>query len=308
VRLTRGAPALLGAALLQAGCFASQYRTNPRVAIVDGDPIVQMAPLGKFHSATAPPMVEIARHSDPPEDEERLLGLARGERPRAYPIGLLDRFEVVNDGLPDLPYVVARCALTHLAAVYERRAGGNLLTFENSGALWRDTLVLRDRETGTLWSAATGAALFGPLAGQRLTPVSAAYATAEAWRGAHPDSLYMDMGEPTSVPFLMRLYAASPWQGISKIKTRDARHDPKKEFLSVGAAGEAVAFTEEEIRRAGPVRTKLAGRTISIEWDARLGTARAYSLMQVERREEAVVPMYWFALDRHYERVLWDQR
>lgn len=304
-----GALAGLGAVLLLAGCFASQYRSNPRVAIVNGDPIVQMARLGRFPSATAPPMVGIERHSDPPNRKERLVGLAAGGEPRAYPIGLLDRFEIVNDGAADFPYMVVRCALTHVAAVYDRRAGGQVLTFENSGALWRDTLVMRDRETGSLWSAATGAALFGPLAGRRLSPVAAVYATAGAWREAHPGSLYMDMGKPTSVPFLMRLYAASPWQGISKIPTRDRRHEPKEEFLCVGAESEVLAFTEAQIRAAGAVRAELGGKAISIEWDPLLETARAYSLGPGDRREQAVVPMYWFALDRHYDRVLvWGQR
>lgn len=300
--------AVLGATLFELGCFASQYRTNPRVATVNGDPIVQMAPLGHFPSATAPPMVGIDRHSDPPNGKERLVGLVAEGESRAYPIGLLDRFEIVNDGMADLPYAVVRCALTHVAAVYDRRAGERTLSFENSGALWRDTLVMRDRETGTLWSAATGAGLFGPLAGQRLARVAAVYATARAWREAYPASLYMDMGTPTSVPFLMRLYAASPWQGISKIPTRDRRHPPKEKLLAVGAEGEALAFTEEQIRAAGSLRAELGGEAISIEWDPLLETGRAYSLPPTgDRREHAVIPMYWFALDRHFLRVRsWD--
>jgi len=292
---------LAATGLLLLGCFASQYRSNPRVAIVDGDPIVQMKPLGKLLSANDPPVVSLARHSDPPEDRERLIGLIE-PNPRAYPIGLLDRFEVVNSaGEP--PFVVVRCALTHVAAVYERRLADRLLTFDNSGALWRDTLVLRDRETGTLWSAATGAGLFGPLAGKRLPAIPAIYTTVEAWRRAFPESLYMDLGEPTSVPLLMRLYGASPWQGVFGIKTDDDRHQPKKEFLSVGDKEEALAFTEEDIRRGHRLGAVLAGETISVEWDSRLRSPRAYSFGESGRRERPVVPMYWFALDRHYEIV-----
>ena len=43
-----------------------------------------------------------------------------------------------------------------------------MLLFEGTGAIWRDTLVFVDRETRTYWSAATGLALSGPLAGRRL--------------------------------------------------------------------------------------------------------------------------------------------
>ncbi len=100
-----------------------------------------------------------------------MIGLALGTAPRMYPIGLLDTYEVINDEADGMPFVVARCALTDLTAIFDRRVAGRVLTFENSGALWRDMLVLKDRETGTWWTPATGRALFGPLAGERLTGI-----------------------------------------------------------------------------------------------------------------------------------------
>jgi hypothetical protein len=196
-----------------------------------------------------------------------------------------------------------RCALTHVAAIYDRNVDGRTLTFENSGALWRDTLVVRDRETGTYWTAATGAALFGPLAGRRLSPIPAAYTTAAAWRRAFPESRYADLGLPTSVPFSMKLYGASPWQGVSGVKTSDNRHAPKKEFLSVALGRETLAFTRGEIRRRGAAEATLGGRPIRIEWDADVEAARAWIGEGEERREIAVVPMYWFALDRHFDAI-----
>src|ERR1700752_1573016 len=107
----RGPAALALAVLTTGGCLAHHYRSRPQIAVVDGDPIVQMAAPSRFPSVVQPPLVAPDLHSDPPDQEERLLGLTVGAVARAYPIGLLDRFEVVNDGVPDLPFVVARCAL-----------------------------------------------------------------------------------------------------------------------------------------------------------------------------------------------------
>jgi hypothetical protein len=290
--------AVFAAALTGLGCFASHFRTNPRVATVGGDPIVQMEPVGKFPSATRPPMVTYAKHSDPPGGKERVIGLA-GPSPRAYPIGLLDRFEVVNDAMGDASYVVARCALTHITAIYDRRVDGRELTFENSGALWRDTLVLRDMETGTLWSAGTGVALFGPLAGRELKPVPAIYTSARAWARAFPDSTYMDLGQSTAVPFKLRLYGASPWQGVSGVKTEDRRHSPKNELFSVGQGSEVFAFTEEQVRNDREVRGMVNGRLLTVSWDDRLEAPRA----RFDEQEWPVIPMYWFALDRHFESI-----
>jgi hypothetical protein len=283
--------------------MTSGYRTKPRLAVVDGDPVVQMASSGSFRSAFAPRRVPVSEHSHPPKDADRLLGLEVGGVAVAYPIGLLDRAEVINDGFESSEWVVARCALTHVAAIYDRSVKGRILTFENSGALWRDTLVLRDRETGTYWSAATGLALSGPLVGQTLTPIPAVYTSSVVWRRAVPASLYPDLGVPTSVPFSMRLYAASPWLGVSRERARDRRHPPKHEFLSVAVGREVLAFTRSEIRKRRSVEATVGSDTIAVEWDPRLEAARAWTVRGDERRERAIVPMYWFALDRHFDTI-----
>lgn len=297
------AAGLLLAASVSSGCVVSGYRSKPRVAVAQGDPVVQMAPSTQFRSGSEPRRLPPAAHSHPPAAKDRVLGLEVGGGVVAYPIGLLDRVEVIDDGSGDRSWVVTRCALTRVAAVYDRSVGGRVLTFENSGALWRDTLVLRDRETGTYWSAATGLALAGALAGQRLDPVPATYTTAGEWRRAFPETLYADLGLPTSVPLSMQIYGASPWQGLSGVKTRDRRHPAKSEFLSVAAGDATLAFTPDEIRRRGSAQATLGGRAISIEWDAARQFPRAWMLSTSPRQELAVVPMYWFALSRHFGSV-----
>jgi len=291
------------AASVSWGCVASGYNTKPRVAVADGDPLVQMVAPSSFPSGASPRRLTAAKHPDLPAPTDRVLGLEVGGVALAYPIGLLDRVEVIDDEGGDRSWVVARCPLTRVAAVYDRSVGGRVLTFEPSGALWRDTLVLRDRETGTYWSAATGLALFGALLGSRLDPVPATYTTAERWRRAFPATRYADLGLPTSVPFALRLYAISPWEGISGVKSRDRRHPGKSEFLSVAAGDATLAFTPDEIRRRGSAQATLGGRSISIEWDAARQFPRAWMLSTSPRQELAVVPMYWFALSRHFGSV-----
>jgi len=236
MKLRPGRRALSAAIVLSTGCFAHQYRHNPRIAIVDGDPIVQMKPQGELPSVDSARLVPADRHSDLPDEVDRVIGVVFGSEARAYPVGLLDKFEVVNDTAGTLPFVVVRCALTGIAAVYDRRAAGRRLTFENSGALWRDTLVLRDRETGTYWTAATGRALAGPLRGEALTGIPAAVTRSDSWRKSHPETLYLDLDRSTAVSLPMRLYEASPAQGVSGIRTADRRYRPKQEVSVVDGA------------------------------------------------------------------------
>jgi hypothetical protein len=101
----------------------------------------------------------------------------------------------------------------------------------------------------------------------------------------------------------MKIYGASPWQGVSRENTRDHRHAAKKEFLSVAVAREALAFTRGEIRRRGFAEATAGGETVRVEWDPRVEAARAWVRDGGERRELAVVPMYWFALDRHFDAI-----
>lgn len=297
------AEAILPSVLLAAGCFAHDYRSGPRVAVVDGDPIVQMSAPQRFPSLEGPRFVAVDHHSDPPFDDEKVLGLSLGATPRMYPIGLLDSYEVINDEDGGVPYVVARCALTNLVAVFDRRIGGSTLTFENSGALWRDMLVLRDRETGTYWTPATGRALSGPLAGEALSALPAALTTAEAWRELQPATSCLETGDLTAVPLRLRLYGASSWEGVSGEKTKDRRYRPKEQMFFVGERGEALAFTASLIRERKKVESRLADHPVTIEWDPALRAPRAWSDSPSARRELPVVPIYWFALLRHFTAI-----
>jgi Protein of unknown function (DUF3179) len=302
-RLRRRGALLVPAFLLAAGCAHGGYATKPRVGTADGDPIVQMARPGKFKSLENPETVPLKQHTDPPFRAERVVGVTIANTPRMYPIGLLDTYEVVNDSAGGVPYVVTRCALTDIAAVFDRRVGGRTLTFENSGALWRDTLVLRDKETGSYWTPATGEAIFGPLAGETLAGIPAPLTTAEAWRELEPDTECLETGDLTAVSLQMRLYDSSSWEGVSGGKTADRRFKPKEEVFYVESEGEALAFTARQVREKKKIETTLGGGALLLEWDAGVRAPRAYRPTDAARQELPVISAYWFAVPLHFKTV-----
>lgn len=69
---------------------------------------------------------------------------------------------------------------------------GRPLTFGVSGALWRASLIMFDRETGSLWSHITGKAVSGPLQGMALRMLPAIHTHWGLWHGTHPDTLVLD--------------------------------------------------------------------------------------------------------------------
>jgi hypothetical protein len=296
--------ALTAATALASGCFSRQYRSGPRLAFAGGDPVVQMTSEENMESVDHASMVPLESHSRMPDDDERVLGIVVDGQARAYPIGLLDRFESVNDSADETPFVVVRCGLTDVSAAFDRRVGGRTLTFEATGALWRDTLVIRDRATGSLWSAATGRAIAGPLEGEVLRGLPASVSRAGRWDGVHPGSLYLDLGRATSPPLKMKIYRLSPMTGVSGVKTTDPRYRPKEELLVLESGvvpgdAEALAFTASEIERRECVETSLGGRSILVRWDAALAAPRAFR----DGAEVQLVPMYWFAVAEHFDRI-----
>ncbi len=72
--------------------------------------------------------------------------------------------------------------------VYARKVGDKELTFIVSGRLWRNSLVMQDKETGTHWSHVNGEALEGPLKGTKLARIPAVHTTWRKWRSRHPET------------------------------------------------------------------------------------------------------------------------
>jgi len=72
--------------------------------------------------------------------------------------------------------------------VYARTVGERTLTFIVSGKLWRNSLIMQDRETNTLWSHITGEAMEGELKGNKLEHIPAVQTTWSEWVKEHPET------------------------------------------------------------------------------------------------------------------------
>lgn len=70
-----------------------------------------------------------------------------------------------------------------------------LLTFDVFGLL-KGVLVMRDRETGSVWTHLDGRSIEGELAGARLEMIPMPQMTWAEWREAHPDTLVLSRDTP----------------------------------------------------------------------------------------------------------------
>jgi hypothetical protein len=132
----------------------------------------------------------IGVHNRRAREDQRLpaksmvVGVLAGAAQKAYPFTALGDDGVLNDRVGDTPVVVLRDGQSAATAVYARTVGGRALEFEPTITDGK----IRDRTTGTTWSALRGVAVDGPLAGKRLQPVPHIDVYWFAWADYYPET------------------------------------------------------------------------------------------------------------------------
>ena len=160
--------------------------------------------------------------------------------------------------------------------MYARELGGQLLTLEASGALYKDALVMYDRETQTLWTQIDGSAMRGALAGRTLKPIPAVQTTWGEWKRQHPETLVLRKPEKIlNSPYAN--YALDPHAlGISGRQQPDARLPGKALVVGLREGEDALAIPLEKLRKKPLLETTLAGEPILIVYDYQRNTARVF--------------------------------
>jgi hypothetical protein len=238
-------------------------------------------------------------------DADRVLGVEVGGEGRAYAISVLSAHEVVNDQAAGIPFAVTWCPLCSTAVVYGRRVGGRTLSFGVSGMLYRNSLVLYDRETGSLWSHLLGVALQGPLAGTELESIPSVVTTWGAWRQAHPGTLAFSAGRAPYDAY--EGYYRSSQTGVLRVRRRDSRLGQKELVLAV-LSPSAKAYAFRDLEQRGTIADVLAGRNVEVVFDPEAGSAAAFEVESDGRKPLPSTPIFWFAwVDIFPGAPLWEQ-
>jgi len=132
--------------------------------------------------------------------------------------------------------------------VYARKVGEQTLTLGVSGNLWKDVLVLYDRETDSLWTQLSGKAIDGPMAGKGLEEIPSEMSTWAEWKARHPHTVVLKKSVPVGPGHIN--YAADPdMLGIFGSKNADERLGGKEMVYGVRLpGGAAVAVVESHLR------------------------------------------------------------
>ena len=151
--------------------------------------------------------------------------------------------------------------------MYAREVNGKTLSFGVSGKLIRNSLVMFDRETGTLWSHLTGEALDGPLVGNHLRQVLSEQTTWGRWRAEHPQTRMLDI-DPADVRFdPYQAYYGAPDPGVVGRKRADDRLPVKEKVIGVRLNGEVKAYSFTALARDRVVNDTVGGVPVVVVFD-----------------------------------------
>ncbi len=152
-----------------------------------------------------PTFIEVADESRLTEREPVITLQLQGETPRAYPIRYLMWHEIVNDEVGGVPVAVTFCPLCNSGITFDRRVGGQVLTFGVSGKLRNSDMIMFDRQTESWWQQAIGEAIVGTLTGTELQTLPSWMESWAEFSARNPQGLVMDQ------PNQRRDYGANPY-------------------------------------------------------------------------------------------------
>jgi hypothetical protein len=142
--------------------------------------------------------------------------------------------------------------------VYARDVDKKTLTFAVSGLLWNRSLVMKDEETGSLWSHVLGEAKSGSLKGVKLKQVPSVITDWATWRRENPGGTIVLLSR-TSHEYTREFYA-----------------NPEQFVLGIVESGEAKSWGLDTLSRSPAVNDRLGKRAVLAAFDKSSLTARLY--------------------------------
>jgi hypothetical protein len=142
--------------------------------------------------------------------------------------------------------------------VYARDVDGRQLTLAVSGLLWNNGLVMKDKETGSLWSHILGEAKEGSLKGKTLKQIPSVMTDWATWRERHPNGTVV-MLSPTSLTYTRQFYAR-----------------PERFVLGIVTDGRARAWGFDVLGKRPVLNEKLGDEPALVVFHRKSVTARLY--------------------------------
>lgn len=181
--------------------------------------------------------------------------------------------------------------------VHVRRVEDKDLTFIVSGKLWRNSLVMQDKETGSLWSHVTGECLEGEYKGTTLEMIPVVQTKWNQWVAEHPDTRVLKKSEEIKSSPYEKYFDDPEKTGLFRTTWLMDRLPGKSLIhgLVIGPHSLAVADT------ALPADAVVTGAVGEIPVEMTRKPDNGISARRTDTGEELVVrTAYWFAWSTYF--------
>ena len=229
----------------------------------------------------------------PFDRQETAIGIVINGEAKAYPLGIMNWHEIVNDRIGGVNISVSYCPLCDTIVVFER----NNTTYGVSGKLYQSCLVMYDRADDTLYSQPWAMGIVGKAVNRNLVRIPAVKTTLGNWLKQYPDSqiLATDTG-------YRRDYQNYPYgtyytdrQIIFPVRNQDNLTNHPKTIISYiwetdtqtpknNFSGSSYQFDHQKLQQIGAEILEFNGRQIKARWDSKLET------VVVEEMDGTVIP------------------
>ncbi|GAB4282619.1 MAG: hypothetical protein Kow0092_37620 [Deferrisomatales bacterium] len=177
--------------------------------------------------------------------------------------------------------------------MYAREIGGIPYTFGVSGLLWNANVLMYDHQTESLWSQVKREAVAGPRTGTRLRVLGSTVTTWRKWRRRHPKTAVLSLETGHA-----RRYDTDPYEEYYRSRRslfslfRPGPGEEAKELVAgLERDGQAKAYPLEALRRRGLIEDVLAGRPVTLRYEAETDRVRARA---GDGTELVPIVTYWF--------------
>jgi len=184
--------------------------------------------------------------------------------------------------------------------VHARQVGDQTLTFIVSGKLWRNSLIMQDKETGSLWSHITGECLEGEYLGTQLEMIPVVQTSWSQWSGDHPATRVLKKSEEITSSQYEKYFDDPERTGLFRTIWLQDRLPGKSLVHGILLGPHSLAVTDGVLTAAKPIKTELGGVAITVTRDPDGG-------VRASRQDTGEVlqvrTAYWFAWSTYFPRT-----
>jgi hypothetical protein len=184
--------------------------------------------------------------------------------------------------------------------VHARKVDDRELSFIVSGKLWRNSLVMQDRETNSLWSHITGECLEGELVGTQLEMIPMVQTTWKEWVAAHPETRVLKKDEEVLSSRYERYFTDPERTGMFRAQWLREKMPGKDLVQGIVIGPHALAVRDDGLP-PGAVREGEVGEVPMKITRGADGGVRAWRTDTDE--ELRVLQAFWFAWSTYYPRT-----